>query len=77
MENRKMTVKEALALLEDAPDDETRSAIRPDLSTQEVLTIVVLGLAETGSKYGADYTLSDIMEKRVYQSLRNQRRPRY
>jgi len=72
-----MTVKQAFDILEDAVDDDTKSAVNPSMTTQQVLTIVVMGLAETQTKYGANYRLSDIMEKRVYQALRNQKRPRY
>lgn len=72
-----MTVKEALDLLEDAPDDDTSSAVSPERTTQEVLTLVVMALADTQKQYGADYRLADIMEKRVYQTLRNQIRPQY
>ena len=72
-----MTIKEAFAMLEEAPDDDTQSTVNTSMTTQQVLTIVVMGLAEIQKEHGLDHVLEDIMEKRVYQCVRNQRQPRY
>ena len=67
-----MKVKEAIALLENAPDNDKPSAVNPSLTTSQALNIVIAGLPS-----GMDTELSDLYEKRVYQVVRNQRRPRY
>ena len=68
-----MTTKEAQALLADAPRTENPSAVNPSLTQRQAVNIVCEGLAEDEE----NSVLSDIYEKRVYQVVRNQRRPRY
>ena len=67
-----MTVKEAIDLLENAIDDDSPSAVNPSLTTSQALTIIIKGLP-------LDYeeVLSDLYEKRIYQVVRNQKKPRY
>ncbi len=72
-----MTIKEALVLLEDAPSDDRESAVNPSFTTSQTLTIVLDGILAYLKKNDEDYVLSDIYEKRVWQVVKNQRRPRY
>ena len=72
-----MTIKEALALLEDAPSDDTPSAVNQAFTTSQSVTIILEGILSYLKKNDEDYVLSDIYEKRVWQVVKNQRRPRY
>ena len=64
-----MTKDEALKLLEDAPQGDGPSKINPGYSQAEVVAIVKDGLPEG--------KLSRLFEKRVWQAVRNQKRPRF
>jgi len=72
-----MTINEALALLEDAPSDEKKSKVNPALTRAKVVTIVLMGITSGVEPENYNSSLSDLMEKRVYQVVRDQRRPRY
>ncbi len=72
-----MTIKEALVLLEDAPSDDTPSAINPVLTTSQSVTIVLDGILSYLKDNDENYVLSGLYEKRVWQVIKNQRRPRY
>ena len=68
-----MTAKEARELLKSAPNDETQCRINPIMTTADFHKIMTdcLNDHEEGD------VLRDILEKRVYQCVRNQKRPRY
>ena len=68
-----MTAKEAIEMLEGAPCSEKPSRVNPRLSERQVVDIIGKGLDEKPD----DWTLSHLYEKRIYQAVRNQRRPRY
>ncbi len=72
-----MTINEALVLLEKAPSDDKKSAVNPSLTRDQVVTIVLRGITDNIEPDNYDSPLSDLMEKRVYQVVRDQRRPRY
>ena len=72
-----MTAKEALKLLETAPTSEKPSKINPILTQTQSVDIVRKGVESYVEQYGEDFVLMDLYEKRVYQVVRNQRRPRY
>ena len=72
-----MIIKEALELLETAPTGESLSKVNPSLTQGQSVTIIRKGILSYLDENDEDYVLSDIYEKRVYQVVRNQRRPRY
>ena len=73
-----MTVKEATELLKTAPKSETKPArMNPVLTQAQAVKIVQDRIDAHEEKDGFDYVLGSIIEKRVYQVVRNQRRPKY
>lgn len=72
-----MTVKEARELLKTAPTGEKPARLNPTLTQSQAVGIVQDGVDDIGNRDGEDFVLSDLMEKRVWQVVRNQRRPRY
>ena len=72
-----MTVTEALELLKTAPKSEKPSRLNPSLTQNQGLDIIRKGVESYGEKHGKDFILSSLYEKRVYQIVRNQKRPRY
>ena len=69
-----MTKEEAVKLLKTAPQSNTRmSKVNPGFTELEVVEIVRGGIEDKGS----DEKLRSIFEKRVWQVVKNQRRPRY
>lgn len=67
-----MTEKEAIEVLKDANRSDNYSKVNPSLTCKQVVEII-----EKGFDKSSDKPISDLFEKRVYQALRNQRRPRY
>jgi hypothetical protein len=63
----------ALKMLESAPIGNTPSAINSALTQAQAVNIVTKAIA---AKEG-DYNLDELTEKRVWQVVKNQRRPRY
>ena len=72
-----MTVKEARELLKTAPMGEGPSKVNPSLTRSQGVDIVRKGIESYAEQYGEDFILTGLYEKRVYQVIRNQRRPRY
>jgi hypothetical protein len=70
-----MTKDEALAMLNEAPDGNCSWRANPVLTLTQAKDIVRNGL-ESLSGYEAAH-LSPLMEKRVYQVVRNQRCPNF
>lgn len=77
MKGIKMTINEALVLLEDAPSDDKTSAVNPSLTREQTVNIVLRGITDGVQPENFDTVLSDLMEKRVHQVVKDQRRPRY
>ncbi len=67
-----MTKDEALEMLKNAPSGDVLSKINTGLTQRQCLDIV-----RSAVENYAKIELTDILEKRVYQVCRNQRRPRY
>lgn len=74
-----MIKSEALELLEKAQCDDTPSEINPGITKAQCVKIVRDGIrAYYDVSSRNDYTpLSDILEKRVWQAVKNQKRPKY
>lgn len=76
-----MKLKDAEALLDDAPAEESPSRLNPLLTQAHAVKIVRAVVASFGrpkdSPCGPDDEIDPLMEKRVYQVARNQKRPRY
>lgn len=68
-----MTVKEAKQLLQSAPNDSTRCRINPSLTTADFYKIMM----DCMDGHEEDHVLHYILEKRVYQCVKNQKRPKY
>jgi len=66
-----MTKDEALKLLETAPRGDRPSRVNPGLSLTQGVEIVIAGVKDSRDP------LIPLMEKRVWQIVKNQRRPRY
>ncbi len=64
-----MTKNEALKLLKSAPQGDTQSRVNPALTQAQVVKIVENGLP--------DGELPRLYERRVWQVVRNQKRPRF
>jgi hypothetical protein len=70
-----MDVKEALELLKSAPQSEVKPAALNKVMTQKLaVDIVKKGLL---SRVEANYILDSLYEKRVWQVVKNQKRPKY
>ena len=68
-----MNKEEALKILEDAPKDDKTSRVNINFTTAKITEIIynsVVALPD-GKK------LSPLHEKRVWQAVKNQRRPKY
>lgn len=76
-----MKLKDALVLLDNAPVGETPSRLNPSLTQTQAVTIVRNAVAILGrpkdSPCGPDDDIDPLMEKRVHQVSKNQKRPRY
>jgi hypothetical protein len=76
-----MKLKEALALLADAPRGDTPSRINSCLTQAQAVKIVENALATfrrpKDNPCQPEDDIDPFMEKRVYQVTRNQRRPNY
>ena len=72
-----MTVSEAKKLLEDVVGDSSSCKINPIMTRGGFKKIMVDCMNSQGLKHGEDFVIRDIFEKRIYQCVRNQRRPRY
>ena len=74
-----MTVKEAKILLNTTIITDKPSKINPSLTQKQVFTIVKETIEdyEGTKKEKNSFVLPDIIKKRVYQVIRNQRKPRY
>ena len=76
-----MKLKEALVLLADAPRGDTPSRINAYLTLALAVKIVENAVATLGRPKGKpcqpDDDIDPLMEKRVYQVTRDQRRPKY
>lgn len=76
-----MTLKQAQTILETAPTGEAPSRLNPSLTQAQAVQIVRNALATMGrpkdNPCGLDDQIDPLMEKRVHQVTRNQRRPRY
>ena len=66
-----MTKNEALELLRAAPISDNPSKVNPSLTQKQGVEIVIGGVNASRDP------LPTIMEKRVWQVVKNQRRPRY
>lgn len=71
-----MTREDAIKMLDNAPASDKPSRINSGISELQAVQIVRKGL-DIDSFYGKDGHLNKLLEKRVYQVCRNQRRPRY
>jgi hypothetical protein len=67
-----MTKAEALELLKNAPRDNKPSKVNPSLTRNISVRII-----ENGVMNRPEGDLPDIYEKRVWQVVKDQRRPRY
>ena len=73
-----MTVKEAQKLMKTAPCSETKkSRMNPSFSQAQMHKIVQDWLDGHETEKGPDAVLDNLFEKRVYQIVKNQRRPRF
>ena len=73
-EEIKTTKEESLELLETAPQDEYKpSRVNPGLPQAVVVKIVQKGIEE----FADETKLSRLFEKRVWQAVKNQIRPRF
>ncbi len=72
-----MNVSEALELLKLAPNNETQCKINPIMTTADFYDIMIDSMNSQKSKYGEDHIIHDLFEKRIYQCVKNQRRPKY
>ena len=68
-----MTAKEAKELLKKAPMLEEPSKVNRTLTQRQVTEIITKGIATKPD----DEILSHLYEKRVYQAIRNQIKPRF
>jgi hypothetical protein len=71
-----MTPTEALNMLDQAATHSGQSKINPSFSCEETKKIVRDGILEIQEQSG-ERPLYRIMQKRVYQVVRNQRRPKF
>jgi hypothetical protein len=67
-----MTKDEALTMLANAPRGNEPSRVNPNLTVTQGIEIVMAAIAE----YEDGKILPPLMEKRVHQVCKNQRRPR-
>ena len=73
-----MTVKEAKELLKTAPNNpDIECRINPTLTTADFFQIMSDCMDSQEKRHGEDFVLRDIFEKRIYQCVRNQQRPRF
>lgn len=76
-----MLLKEALALLDQAPAGEEPAKLNPSITQAQAVQIVRNAVATLGrpkgKPCGPEDKIDTLMEKRVYQVYRNQKRPRY
>lgn len=72
-----MTLDDARELLKDAPIGSEPSAVNPSLTKGQFTKIMVDWVNSQTEEYGEGHRLRDIFEKRVYQCVLNQRRPRF
>ena len=76
-----MKLKEAIELLDKAPTGNEPSRLNPNLTQSQSVQIVRNAVATLGrpkgSPCGPDDDIDPLMEKRVHQVSRNQKRPRY
>lgn len=72
-----MTIKKAKELLSNAKVGNGPSKVNPVFTKKQALETIRNGVASYEKDNGEDFVLPDIMEKRVHQVIRNQRRPRY
>jgi len=70
-----MTKKEALELLKSASRDNIPSRVNPHLSQAQVVEIVEGAITESGGDLEGQ--IDSLMEKRVWQVTKNQKRPKY
>jgi hypothetical protein len=69
-----MTYNKAKELLATAPRGNIPSRVNPSLTQAQVVGIIERGITEESFEYGS---LHDMFQKRVWQCVKNQRRPRY
>ena len=67
-----MTKDEALELLETAPTGNMPSKLNPGMTQAQAVKIIRAGVEDS-----PEGKLMSLMEKRVWQVVKNQRRPRY
>jgi hypothetical protein len=76
-----MKLKDALVLLDHAPISDKPSRINPCLTEGQAVDIVLKAVATLGrpkdNPCGPEDDIHPLMEERVYQVARNQKRPRY
>ena len=76
-----MKLKDALILLDSAPIGDSPSKLNPCLTKTQSVTIVRNAVATMGQPKdkpcGPEDEIHPLMEKRVYQVARNQKRPKY
>lgn len=68
-----MNVNEAIRMLENVADRDEPAAINPAFTVTQVKRLVLDQLRT----YGSNETLSHLYLKRVWQIVKNQKRPRY
>ena len=68
-----MTKEEALKLLETAPQSDAKSRVNPSFSQRVSVKIVRKGIESIPD----GYKLNKLFEKRVWQVVRNQIRPKF
>lgn len=76
-----MKLKEALELLDKSPCGDVPSKLNPCLTQKQAVDIVKKAVATLGRPKDApcqlDEDVDTLMEKRVWQVYKNQKRPRY
>lgn len=71
-----MHVQEAIDLLKDAPRDNQKSKVNPNLTRLQVVEIIEAAIKEGGMIDGC-CNFGKLLEKRVWQVVKNQRNPKY
>lgn len=72
-----MTVKEAKELLKTAPNNGDQCQINPIMTTADFHKIMLDSMNSQAEKHGEEHVLHNLLKKRIYQCVRNQRHPRY
>jgi len=72
-----MNVATAIDLLKDAPSADRPCRVNPVLTQRQFKERITGLILSTQKKFGDEHVLSRLYEMRVWQVVRNQRRPRF